>query len=111
MSAVSCVGGAEALRKKFAHVEQFSTSVIIWLEMPGHHTKVLVRIRQRSIPCRVPVLLEDSSKVVNFLLKVGLRIDDPSGPVVETSHHTSLHMGQMMRLEMEISVHTSSLSP
>ena len=35
-------------------------------------------------------------KVVNFLLKVVLRVDDPSGPVMETSHHTSLHVGQMM---------------
>ena len=36
--------------------------------------------------CREPILLEDSSKVVNFLLKVVLRVDDPSSPVVETLH-------------------------
>ena len=39
--------------------------------------------------CRVPILLEDSSKVVSFLLKCVQHVDDPSGPVVETSHHTS----------------------
>ena len=42
--------------------------------------------------------------MVNFLLKVVLHVDDPSGPVVETSHHTSLHMGRMVGLEMEILV-------
>ena len=40
--------------------------------------------------------------MVNFLLKVVLRVDDLSGPVVETSHHTSLHVGRMMGLEVEI---------
>ena len=34
-------------------------------------------------------MLQDSSKVVNFLLKVVLRADDLSGPVMETSHHLS----------------------
>ena len=34
--------------------------------------------------------------MVNFLPKVVLRVDDPSGPVVETSHHTSFHVGRMM---------------
>ena len=35
-----------------AHVEQFSTSVVIWLEIPSHHndSEVLLRIRQRLIP-------------------------------------------------------------
>ena len=33
---------------------------------------------------RTTVLLEDSSNVVNFLLKVVLRVDDPSGPFMET---------------------------
>ena len=42
--------------------------------------------------------------MVNFLLKVVLRADDLSGPVVETSHHTSLHVGWMMGLEVEIPV-------
>ena len=59
--------------------------------------------------CRVPILLEDSSKVVNFLLKVVLRVDDPSGPVMETSHHASLHVGRMMGLEMEILIHVCGL--
>ena len=53
--------------------------------------------------CRVTILLEDSSKVVNFLLKVVLRVDDPSGPVVETFHHTSPNVG--------LDDGTSSLSP
>ena len=44
--------------------------------------------------CRVTVLLQDSSKMVNFLLKIVLLADDLSGPVVETSHHTSLHVGR-----------------
>ena len=44
--------------------------------------------------CRTTVLLEDSSKVVNFLLKIVLRADDPSGPIMETSHHPSLHVGR-----------------
>ena len=42
--------------------------------------------------CRITVLLEDSSQVVNFLLNVVLCADDPSGPVVEPSHHTSFHV-------------------
>ena len=54
--------------------------------------------------CRVTVLLEDSSKVVNFLLKVVLHVDS-SSPVVKTSHHTFLHMGQIVSLEVEIPVH------
>ena len=33
-----------------AHVEQFSTSVVIWLEIPSHHNEVLLRIQQCSIP-------------------------------------------------------------
>ena len=57
-----------------------------------------------TLVCRVTVLLEDSSKVVNFLLKVVQRADDLSGPVVETSHHTSLHVGRMMGLKVEILV-------
>ena len=44
--------------------------------------------------CKITVQLENSSKVVNFLLNVVLHVDDPSGPVVETSHHTSFHVGQ-----------------
>ena len=59
--------------------------------------------------CRVIVPLEDPTKVVNFLLKVVLCADDLSGPVVETSHHTSLHVGQMMGLEVEISVRVHGL--
>ena len=59
--------------------------------------------------CRETVLLEDSSKVVNFLLKVVLRADDLSGPVMETSHHTSLHVGRMMGLEVEILVRVRGL--
>ena len=55
--------------------------------------------------CRVIVLVEDSSKVVNFLLKVVLHADNPSGPVVETSQHTSLHVPWMMGLDLEILVH------
>ena len=42
--------------------------------------------------CKTSVPLEDSSKVVNFL-NVLLGADDPSDPVVQTSHHPSLHMG------------------
>ena len=55
--------------------------------------------------CKITVKLEDSSKVVNFLLKVVLCADDLSGPVMETSHYTSLHMGRMMGLDVEILVH------
>ena len=47
--------------------------------------------------------------MVNFLLKVVLRVDDPSGPVMETSHHTSLHVGQMMGLKVEIPVRVCGL--
>ena len=53
---------------------------------------------------KITILLEDPSKVVNFLLKVVLHVDDPSGPIIETSHHTSLHKGRMMGLEVEIPV-------
>ena len=42
--------------------------------------------------------------MVNFLLKVVLHADDPSGPIMETSHHSSLHVGRMMGLEVEIPV-------
>ena len=37
----------------------------------------------------ITVLLQDSSKVINFLLKVVLRADDLSGPVVDISPHLS----------------------
>ena len=47
--------------------------------------------------------------MVNFLLKVVLRANDPSGPVVETSHHSSLHVGRMMGLEVEIRVRVRGL--
>ena len=50
---------------------------------------------------RITTLLEDPSKVVNFLLKVFLHVDDS---IMKTSHHTSLHMGQMLGLEVEILV-------
>ena len=33
-----------------AHVEQFSKSVVIWLEISSHHNEVLLRIRQHLIP-------------------------------------------------------------
>ena len=66
--------------------------------------------------CRVTVLLEDSNKVVNFLLRVVLHVDDLSGPVddlsgpvMETSHHTSLYVGRMMVLEVEILVRVRGL--
>lgn len=39
--------------------------------------------------CKITVLLENSSKVVNLPLKVVLRDDDPSDLVVETSHQNS----------------------
>ena len=42
--------------------------------------------------------------MVNFLLKVVVCADDLSGSVVETSHHTSLHVGRMMGFEVEIPV-------
>ena len=59
--------------------------------------------------CRITVLLEDPSKVVNFLLKVVLFVDDPSGPIIKTSHHTSLHVSRMMGLKVEIPVHVCGL--
>ena len=40
----------------------------------------------------------DSSKTVNYLQKVVLCVDDPSGPVVGTFHHPFLHVGRMMGL-------------
>ena len=54
---------------------------------------------------RIAILLEDPSKVVNFLLKIVLHLSDPPGPIMETAHHTSLHVGRMMGLEVEIPVH------
>ena len=54
--------------------------------------------------CRVTILLQDSSKVVNFLLKVVLCADDLSGPVMEAYHHTLLHVGWMMGLKVKIPV-------
>ena len=59
--------------------------------------------------CRVSVLLQNSCKVVNFLLKVVLCADDLAEPVVETSYHTTLHVGQMMKLEVEILVRVCGL--
>ena len=59
--------------------------------------------------CRITLLLENSSKVVNFLLKVVLRADDLSGPVVETPLHTSLHVCRMMGLEVEVLVRVCGL--
>ena len=47
--------------------------------------------------------------MVNFFLKVVLHIDDPSGPVVETSHRTSLLMGRMMGPHAEIPVDVNGL--
>ena len=47
--------------------------------------------------------------MVNFLLKVVLCADDLSGPVVEASHHTSLHMGRMMGLKVKIPVRVRGL--
>ena len=49
--------------------------------------------------------------MVNFLLKVVVHVDDPSGSVMETSHHTSLHVGEMMGLKVEILVHVCGLHP
>ena len=60
--------------------------------------------------CKVTVLREDFSEVVDFLLKVVLCVDDPSGPVVETSHHISFRMGWMMGLKVVILVHVRGLS-
>ena len=48
--------------------------------------------------------------MVDFLLKVVLRVDDPSGPVVETSHHTSFHMGWMMGLKVVMLLRVRGLS-
>ena len=59
--------------------------------------------------CRVTILLEDSGKVVNFLLNVFLFIDDFSDPVVKTSHNTSYYAGWMLGLEVEITVHVHGL--
>ena len=42
--------------------------------------------------------------MVSFLLKVVLCVDDLSGPIMETSHHASLHVDWMMGLEVEIPV-------
>ena len=50
------------------------------------------------------VLLKNSNMVVYFLLKVVLHAADLCCSVVETSHHTSLHMGRMIGLEVELSV-------
>ena len=50
--------------------------------------------------CGIIVLLEDSSKVVNFLQKVVLCGDNPPGPVLEASHHMPLHTGQMLELKV-----------
>ena len=47
--------------------------------------------------------------MVNFLLKVVLRADDLSRPTVKTSHHTSLHMGRIMGLQVEIPVRVRGL--
>ena len=58
---------------------------------------------------RITVLLEDPSKVVNFLLKVVLHADDPSGPIMETSYHPSLHVGRMVGLKVEMPVHVRGL--
>ena len=38
--------------------------------------------------------------MVNFLLKVVLRADEPSVPIMRTSHHSSVNMGRMMGLEV-----------
>ena len=59
--------------------------------------------------CRVTVLLQDCSKVANFLLKVVLCADDLPGPVMETSHHTSFHVGWMVELKVEILVRVCGL--
>ena len=40
--------------------------------------------------------------MVNFLLTVVLLADDLSGPIADTSHHTSLYVDRMMGLEVEI---------
>ena len=45
--------------------------------------------------CRITILLDNSSKVVNFLVKLVLRADDPSGLVAEPSHHIFFHVGCM----------------
>ena len=38
------------------------------------------------------------------ILRVFLHADDPSDPIMETSHHPSLHVGRMMGLKVEIPV-------
>ena len=42
--------------------------------------------------------------MVNFLLKVVLHADEPSGPIMQTSHHSSVNVDQMIGLEVEILV-------
>ena len=61
--------------------------------------------------------------VVNFLLMVVLRADNPSGHVVEISHHTSLHVhgwdagtpsgdtGRVHGLPVDRNVQAAILSP
>jgi len=58
--------------------------------------------------CRVTILLQDSSEVVNFLLKVALCANGLSGSVVEASHHSSFHVGRMIGLEVKIPVRDTS---
>ena len=58
---------------------------------------------ERSIAdklCRITVLLEDSSQVVNFVLKFVLCVDDPSSSVVETPHYISLHVDWRIGFEV-----------
>lgn len=47
--------------------------------------------------------------MINFLLKIVLCVDDHSGPVAETSHHTSVYVGQTVGLELEIPVRVGGL--
>ena len=47
--------------------------------------------------------------MVNFLLKVVLCADEPSVPIMRTSHDSSVNMGRMMGLEVEIPVHMRGL--
>ena len=47
--------------------------------------------------------------MVNFLPKVVLHADNPSGPVVEAFHHTSLHVPWMMGLNVEMLVRVCGL--
>ena len=53
---------------------------------------------------RITVLLNNSNMVVYILLNAVLHADNLSGSVVETSHHTCLHMSRMIGLEVEMSV-------